>query len=176
MTKLFLLVSTILLSITLNAQEKYGRTVNGGAGLTFARYSNFPIPAINFNSEFDLVQNVTLAPSISFLRYNDYGTGYLGQEYKYRTTVIPIGVKSYYYFDELLELDGKFDVYAGIAAGINLAFGKWENGYNGLDYAPSYNAIYVDLHVGGEYHFKEDMGVYVDLSSGLSTIGLAFHL
>jgi hypothetical protein len=101
------------------------------------RYAPLPVPELNFNFEYHLVSNVTLVPFISILHYNDYGYGYLGKKYKYSSTIIPIGVKSYYYFDGLFNWDKRFDLYAGLAVGFNVALGRWENGYLGNVYEHS---------------------------------------
>jgi|TARA_R110000737_G_scaffold21837_2_gene40378 hypothetical protein len=176
MKKLILLLSLVFLTTELVAQEKYGKTLNFGGGLSYSRYAPLPIPALNLNYEFDIAPNTTLGPYLSILHHNDYGYNYLGKKYKYSNTIVPVGVKSYYYFDGLFNWDKRFDVYAGLAVGFNIAFGRWENGYNGPVYNPTYNPFYAQLHAGGEYHFKDNLGVYVDLSTGLSTVGLAFHL
>jgi hypothetical protein len=31
------------------------------------------------------------------------------------------------------------------------------------------------LHVGAEYHLSRKVGLFLDLSTGVSTLGLAFH-
>lgn len=176
MKKQILLFSFLAFSMNcFHAQEKYGNTFNLGAGLGYYGYIGLPVPALNINYEFDLVPNVTLAPFASILHYAEKSY-YGGKNYKYNNTVIPIGIKSYYYFDGLFKWDKRFDVYAGLSLGFNLAFGRWDNDYNGPSYAPGYIPVYYELHAGGEYHFKENLGVYLDLSTGLSTVGLAFHL
>jgi hypothetical protein len=176
MKKLVLIITLAIVSTYANAQEKYGKTANLGGGLSYSRYAPLPIPALNFNFEFDIAPNTTLGPFASILHYTDPGYFYNGKKYKYSNTVIPVGVKSYYYFDGLFNWDKRFDVYAGLAVGFNIAFGRWENGYNGPVYSPNYSPFYGELHAGAEYHFRENIGVYVDLSTGLSTVGLAFHL
>jgi cysteinyl-tRNA synthetase len=89
--------------------------------------------------------------------------------------VIPIGVKGTYYFDDVLNLDSDWDVYAAGSLGHTIARARWNDNYNG---DPNYyrgNSLYLNLHIGGEYHLNNKLGIFLDLSNGLSTIGLAFH-
>jgi hypothetical protein len=158
-----------------HAQEKYGNTFNIGAGLGYHRYIRLPFPAFNINYEFDVAPNLTLAPFVSLLSYRENGYLYGGKYYGYHNTIVPIGVKGYYYFDKLINLDSKFDVYAGLSLGFNVSYGNWDDGYKGPSYISHYSPLYVDFHIGGEWRLKENMGLYLDLSSGFSTLGLAFH-
>lgn len=36
-------------------------------------------------------------------------------------------------------------------------------------------ALYLDGHIGAEYHISQKIGIFLDLSSGVSTFGLAIH-
>jgi hypothetical protein len=167
-------------------QEKFGKTLNLGAGLGYYGYFGNLAPALSANFEFDLVKNVTLAPFVAIWTYrsSDYyvydpnrPVGYRYDYYHYTETVIPFGVKGSYYFDDLLNLPSQFDLYAAASAGFVIRARHWENGYNGGNaYGRDYSPLYVDVHAGGEYHFNKKIGFYADLSTGLSTIGLAFHL
>jgi hypothetical protein len=35
--------------------------------------------------------------------------------------------------------------------------------------------LFLDLHLGAEYHLNNRVGLFLDLSTGVSTIGLAIH-
>jgi len=35
--------------------------------------------------------------------------------------------------------------------------------------------LFLNIHIGAEYHINKKVGVFLDLSSGVSTIGLAIH-
>jgi hypothetical protein len=162
-----------------SAQERFGKTFNLGLGVGghsgYSRYASRALPVISLNYEFDVARNFTLAPFISFYTYSDkyyYST----TTYAYRETVIPIGVKGTYYFDELFNATGDWDFYASASAGFAIVNSHWETGYLGdKNYYHSGSPVFVDLHIGTEYHFNNKMGVYLDLSSGISTLGLAFH-
>lgn len=166
------------------AQEKYGKTLNIGVGIGgYAGYNNYvgrSIPVIGFNYEFDILQNITLAPFISASAYsNQYYWGNKNTPYRYysyRETIIPIGIKGTYYFDELLKASSSWDFYGSGSLGMVLFSSRWEDGYGGdKNYYSSGRASFIDIHLGAEYHVTSRFGVYLDLSTGVSTIGLAIH-
>jgi hypothetical protein len=180
-----LLIFTItLLSLALNAfdasaQEKYGRTLNLGLGVGghsgFSRYAGKLLPVFNINYEFDLFRNFTLAPFASFYTYSDKYT-WSNTDYTYRETVIPVGLKGSYYFDELFGANSKWDFYAAGSLGFAIVNAHWDAAYDGdRDHFHSGSAFFMDVHAGAEYHFNSKVGAFLDLSSGISTIGIAFH-
>jgi len=183
-----LIVMLLLLSGLFNsnifAQEKYGKTLNLGLGLGgysgYYKYSGRTLPVFNINYEFDVAKNFTLAPFVSFFTFsNNYYWGnknHPERYYSYRATVIPIGVKGAYYFDELFKANTKWDFYAAGSLGFAIVNAQWEGGYEGdKDYYHGPNSVLIDLHFGAEYHFNSRVGAFLDLSTGVSTIGLAIH-
>src|ERR1035437_2752620 len=120
------------------AQEKFsglnlGLGVGGYSG--YYGYIGHTLPVLHVDYEIDVVRNFTLAPFISFYTYsNQY---YYGRQnnidlyYTYRETVIPIGVKGTYYFDELLRANSKWDFYLAGSLGFAIVTHTWSNGYNG---------------------------------------------
>jgi hypothetical protein len=190
-TSLFFLT---ILSFNLSAQEKtssnvqattsaekYGKTLNIGIGLGYYGYMGGSSPAFHADFEFDVAKNFTLAPFITYYSYqNHYYWGdpyYSYRNYSYRQTVIPIGVKGSYYFDQLLNAGSKWDFYLAGSLGFAIRSTKWESGYYGQTTVnQGASALYIDLHVGTEYHMNKKTGLFLDLSSGISTFGLAVHL
>lgn len=165
-----------------NASEKFGNSLNLGIGLAYYGYVNNSVPAINVNYEFDVLRNFTLAPSISYYSYsNSYYWGDKNKNYPYRyydysETVIPIGIKGSYYFDELLVANDNWDFYASGSLGFALVSSTWENSYYGDKNAyRGAQPMFFNIHIGSEYHFNNHLGIYLDLSTGISTIGLAIH-
>lgn len=159
-----------------NAQESYGRTVNLGVGLWYYGYYYAPSPFLNLNYEFDVARNFTLAPSIGYTsaRSDDYY--YHGAPYYYRETFIPISLKGTYYFDRLLNAGPNWDFYLGASLGFVYNSTSWKDGYYGdRSVVHDSSPLYLDLHIGAEYHITNRTGLYLDLSNGVSTIGLAFH-
>jgi hypothetical protein len=182
--KLFTTITLLALSSLLaikeaSAQEQFGKSLNIGLGVGgqfgHSRYAARPVPVLNVNYEFDVARNFTLAPFASLYSYSD-SYYWSNDNYTYHETVIPVGMKGSYYFDELLEANSKWDFYAAASVGFALVSSRWESGYNGdRNYFNHGNFVFADLHAGAEYHFNRKVGVYLDLSSGFSTVGLAFH-
>ncbi len=179
MKKLFtttaLLVLFMLFNFNTYAQEKYGRTLNLGLGVGgysgYYGYVGHSVPVFSINYEFDVARNFTLAPFVSFYTYSAYHASYY-----YHETVIPIGVKGTYYFDELLNANSKWDFYLAGSLGFAIVDSRWDNGYTGdTKYFHNGNGLFLDLHIGAEYRFNPKLGAFLDLSSGVSTLGLAFH-
>ncbi len=166
--------------------EKYGKTFNIGLGVGgyagYYRYVGRTLPILNLNYEFDVSKNFTLAPFISFSTYsNSYWWGnssknYPYRYYTYRETVIPIGVKGTYYFDDILKANSKWDFYMSGSLGFSIVNSSWESDYYGdTKYYNRGNPLFLDLHVGTEYHFNNRIGAFLDLSTGVSTVGIAIH-
>lgn len=162
--------------------EKYGNTLNAGLGIGYYGYVNHSVPVLHADFEFDVANNFTLAPFITYYSYQNYyywgNVNYPYRDYSYRTMVIPIGIKATYYFDQLLNADAKWDFY--LSGSLGFAFRKttWESGYYGETtiIKHSSNGIYLDGHIGAEYHLTTRAGLFLDLSSGISTFGVAFHI
>lgn len=180
---LFLISATGLLAQKGNSED-YGKTLNLGFGFIYPGYIGHPVPAFNVNYEFDIAKNVTLAPSISCYGYSDeYYWGDNNHPYKYysyRETIIPVGCKGTYYFDQLLRADEQWDFYAAATLGTAFSFSTWEDGYHGDNsvYRAEHRGsgyLFMNLHAGAELHMTDKFGLYLDLSTGLSTFGMAFH-
>ncbi|MCX6257435.1 MAG: hypothetical protein NTW49_06005 [Bacteroidia bacterium] len=179
---LFLMLSvTNLFAQSSNSSEKYGNTLNLGLGIGgysgYYGYVGHSIPVLHADYEFDVAKNFTLAPFISYYSYRtDYYTGnpHDGNWYYYHETVIPVGIKGSYYFDNLIKAGPKWDFYLACSLGFAIAHSYWDNGYNG-DNNVGASPLFFDLHIGTEYHFNQKLGAFFDLSTGVSTIGLAIH-
>ncbi len=158
------------------AQESYGNTANLGLGLGYGygnRYRN-SLPIVHFNYEFDVAKNFTLAPFVSLIHYGYY-SNWKGNRYRYRSTTIPVGVRGSYYIDGLVNLDSKFDIYFGGAVGFNIHNDRWDDGYDGPEYSGGFSPLYLDFILGTEFHINQKIGIILDLSTGISTVGIAIH-
>lgn len=173
----------------LHAQEKYGKTLNLGVGATFYGYVGRSSPVVMLNYEIDVVKNFTLAPSIGFFTYRNY-YGWNGphkgnprhphyyHRYSYRQTVVPIGIKGTYYFDDLLKANKKWDFYAAASLGFAIRTTRWEDDYyrdEYYDYKTRQSSVYLDLHIGTEYHLNSTVGLFAEISTGMLLLGLAVH-
>lgn len=168
-----------LIQFGATAQENYAKSLNLGLGIGgYSGYYNYigrSLPVFHIDYEFSVAKDFTLAPFANFYTYtNNYNWN--GNFYTYRETVIPVGAKGTYYFDELLNADSKWDFYAAGSLGFAIVNSRWDSGYGGdKNFYRGGNTLFLDVHIGAEYHFDNRMGVFLDLSSGVSTIGIAFH-
>lgn len=171
---------------TTKSSEKFGSALNLGVGIGYSGYRGHTGAALMANYEFDVAPNFTLAPFVGYYSYtNSYYWGnkhYPYRNYTYRETAIPMGVKGAYYFDNLLKAGPKWDFYLGASVGFVLRNVVWEDGYYGDEYGYYDNRgfrgsspLYLNLHVGSEVHLSEKLGLFLDLSTGMSTLGLAIH-
>jgi hypothetical protein len=176
-----LIITTTILSLFLlchfntYAQETYGKTLNLGLGVGgyagYYGYAGGSLPVFHIDYEFDVARNFTLAPFISFYKFN--GTR---ESYTYHETVIPVGVKGTYYFDEIFDASSPWDFYAAGSLGFAIVNSHWDNGYDGdRKYYHNGHGLFLDIHIGAEYHFNNKIGAFLDVSTGVSTVGLAFH-
>jgi hypothetical protein len=165
-------------------QENYGGALNIGIGVGgysgYYGYVGRSLPVLHVDYELNVAKNFTLAPFLNFYRYSDnYYWGdknYPARNYTYHETVVPIGVKGTYYFDDLLEANSKWDFYLAGSLGVAIVKQRWEDGYYGeRNHYHHGGAAFLDLHIGAEYHFNNRLGAFLDLSSGVSTLGLAIH-
>ncbi len=165
----------MLFSFNTHAQESHGRTLNLGLGVGgysgYYGYVGRSLPVFTINYEIDVARNFTLAPFVSFYTFSGNR-----DTYYYHETVVPIGVKGAYYFDQALNASGNWDFYMAGSLGFALVNSRWDDGYTGdTKYFHNGNGLFLDLHIGTEYHFNDRIGTFLDLSTGVSTLGLAFH-
>jgi len=133
-------------------------------------YIGHTTPVLSVNYEFDVAPSFTLAPFVTYLSYHDYSTG----GYAYHESVIPLGLKGTFYLDRLVNANSNWDFYVAGSLGFTLVNTRWDDG---TEYPRDHtvNPLFLDLHLGTEYHFNNRVGMFLDLSTGVSTIGLAFH-
>lgn len=160
--------------------SKYGNTLNAGAGLGYYGYINRSVPFIYIDYELSIAQDFTIAPFIGFYSFRRdyyYGNPNKGYRYyQYSETAIPIGIKGSYYIDKLVNAGSKWDFYISGSIGYVVLNSKWDNDYEGDKniYRRS-NSLYLNAHLGTEYHLSNRLGLFLDLSTGVSTIGLSIH-
>ena len=182
-----LFVSTTSIGVAQEAisAEKYGNTLNLGAGIGYYGYVGHSLPVGMLNYEFDIAKNFTLAPFAGVYSYKNYyywgnpNKPYGDESYRlysYRATAVPVGVKGSYYFDQLFRANSKWDFYAAGSVGFIFRNVVWDAGYYGDKHIyQSASPLYLDAHIGSEYHFSQKAGIFLDLSTGVSTFGLALH-
>ena len=150
--------------------KEYGHTLNLGLGIGgysgYYGYVGHSLPVFGINYEFGVANNFTLAPFATFYSYR--------QDY-YRETVIPLGVKGTYYFDQALGASSDWDFYLAGSLGFSVVNSRWDDGYTRDNNYHTVDPLFLDLHIGAEYHLSNKVGLFLDLSTGVSTLGLAFH-
>lgn len=160
------------------SQEKFGRTLNLGLGLGY--YGAYSAPALYVNYEFDIFKSATLAPFVAFqtrrTSYNGFDRVKGYGNYYYRETIIPIGAKFHYYFDELFDAGEKWDFYAAASLGFAVRTTHWEDEFSDKGAVSAPSPLYGTLHVGSELHLNQKVGLFLDLSTGMSTFGIAIHM
>lgn len=189
MKKLIFASAVFLLSFSFNAaaqenvpsSESFGNTLNLGIGIGYYGYVGSTMPVVHADYEFNVARNFTLAPFITVYSYRSYyywgNPNYPYQNYYYRQTVIPLGIKGTYYFDDILDAGSRWDFYLGASLGFAVRRTVWESGYYGETTVINSrrSGLYLDGHIGTEFHMTDNLGLYLDLSTGQSMVGLACH-
>ena len=169
---LFLAVfSTSITAQHTTYSEGYGGALNLGVGI--GGYSGYyghighTLPVLHIDYEFNVARNFTLAPFLNLYSYTDNN---------YRETVIPVGVKGSLYLDRLFRAGSNWDFYGAGSLGFALVNTTWDANYNGdRTYYRSSSPLFLDLHLGTEYRITNHLGIFLDLSTGVSTVGLSIH-
>jgi hypothetical protein len=188
MKKLILLIAIIFATFSFSkAQEQttnsicqYGHTLNLGLGIGgyagYYGYIGHALPVFHIDYELGVARNFTLAPFVNFYTYSDdYYWNH--NNYYYHETVIPFGLKGTYYFNRLLKINApNWEFYVAGSLGFSIVNSRWDNGYNGdRNYYQSGNPLFLDLHIGTKYHISSKVGIFLDISTGVSTVGIAIH-
>lgn len=170
---------TSLIQTQVAAQERYGNTLNLGVGVGgyygYYRYVGNSLPVLNINYEFDAGRNFTLAPFVNIHSYSR-SRKWESKNYYYRETGFSIGAKGTYYFDALVNARPKWDFYVAASVGFMAVISRWDAGYDGdKDYYRRHRPLFLDFHLGAEYHVNNRLGIFFEFSTGVSSIGIAIH-
>ena len=159
-----------------NNTEPFGRSFNMGMGPGYFSTQILPAPFFTINYEYDVVNNLTVAPFVGFASYKGDARIIAARYYYYRATILPFGVKASYYLDLLLKLPCRWDVYIACSAGYTYINKKWDYGYPGNKTGiPGLREEYLQAHVGVEYHISRNTGLFVDVSTGVAVAGISLH-
>ncbi len=177
---IYLIISLHMVGQEKESKEEFGKTLNVQIGTGYYRYVGYLVPVVHADYEFQIDNDITLAPFISIYNYdNKYFWGDQNntfRDYNYSETVIPIGTKVSYYLDELIRANKNWDFYLAGSLGLIIRKTTWESEYKGKSQInPGTGPMYFDFHVGSEFHINKSIGLQLDLSTGRSTFGLAFH-
>jgi hypothetical protein len=162
-----------------NPNTNHVKMVSAGLGLSswgVPFFARFEVPvADSFEDPF--FDNITVGGGVSFQAYGEHYFGY-----RWRHTIIGIHARSNYHFNELLEIDDQWDVYAGL----NLGYYIWNTKYDDnsgfrVHYEGSGSGgLSLGLQIGGQYFINDNLGINLELGGGTvlsgGTVGVTFLL
>ena len=148
------------------AYEKGDKLLNVGVGL-----GTYGAGGIGLGGSFEY--GIHEAISVGVLGGYSGRSNYLGSGTRW--SVLTIGVRGSYHFNELLNLDNdQIDLYAGVGLGYRNI--SWN--YNGVGLGNGYGSggILFLGHIGGRYYLKPNLGIFAELGSsfGVLQAGVAF--
>lgn len=122
-----------------------------------------------------------------FAAFNLYGSDYnqrnnnYSQEWRTRESNFMFGARGEYHFNRLIDLDAKYDFYAGAVAGIRIWAAKSEyNDSNGGYNEANYNGAdpIAGVFAGFRYYFSNNMSVYGEAGWAVTNLraGLCWRL
>ena len=153
MKKIFILTTLCLATLVAFSQnpiQKGEKVLNAGVGLS--SYGGTPIYV---GLEFGVHQDISVGADVSFQSKN----------YSYaKVSAIAVTAKGNYHFNRILNIEDKWDLYAGAG----LSYYNWSYKDDlGFNYAQDYNSgIFLNAQVGGRYFFSEKFGVNLEFGGG----------
>ncbi len=121
--------------------------------------------------ELPVADNITVGGALSY-----QSKGYSSGGYNWRISYFGISARGSYHFNELLEVNDSWDLYAG--AGLGYYFGN----VSGDDFFTGTHSggVGIGIHVGARYFVNEKIGINVDVGGGSlfggGTVGVTFML
>jgi len=76
--------------------------------------------------------------------------------------------------DQALNANSNWDFYVAGSLGFTIVNTRWDSGYDTYPGYRTASPLFLDLHLGAEYHLSNHVGLFLDLSTGVSTVGLSF--
>ncbi|QOI97341.1 MAG: hypothetical protein HRU69_07485 [Flammeovirgaceae bacterium] len=127
---------------------KGGKQLNAGLG-----FSDWGIP-VYVGADFGVHDDVTIGPKVSYRKWNYRA---LGTDYS--QTLIVLSFNGNYHFNKLLNLENKWNLYAGATLGYYI----WSDSeFSGAESS----GIGLDLQVGGRYFFNDKLGINLEFGGG----------
>jgi hypothetical protein len=136
------------------SSSEYGNTLNIGVG--FGYFNGIPVIV---NYEFDIADQITLAPFVGFASgsYGIYGT----------YSSFQFGAKGSYYFDELLNAGAPWDFWAGLSLGyVSVTYQDKSSWGPGIKSSKFGSGLLLGLQIGAEYHISNKVGAFLELGAG----------
>jgi hypothetical protein len=164
------------------AFKKGDKIVNTGLGLgaytvkegLFSYYTAHSGIGLGASGEYGLTDDISVGVSFGFSRYSQTATKY---NEGISINFLHFGGRASYHFGNILKLpNDKIDLYAG--AGLGLRFFtlaipgvvgiELQKAKDELKKYADINTLFIPVHVGSRYYFKDNMAAFAELSTGFS--------
>jgi hypothetical protein len=176
---------------------RYAKRLNVGFGYNY--YSGIPF-VINYELSNKLLHiaedpleayqmGLTFAPQAGFFRYTHWYPSPLPAtypDYNYTVNNLFFGVKVHAYFDRVLDLPKNVDLYFAIAPQFMIRRVSWDFSSSIPGIPPpnnrwlsnrrGRNSFVLPIHIGAEYKLNRNIGVWGDIGTMMSTVGISFRL
>ena len=146
---------TTVLTFAQNPLKKGEKQLNAGAGL-----GSFGTP-IYVGLEFGIHKDVSLAGDVSY-QSKDYGYA--------KQSAIGASVKANYHFNRILNIDEKWDFYAGLGLNYYLFNTKFSGSNTNYTFDNT-SGLGFDGQVGGRYFFSNNFGLNLEYGGGSNLSG-----
>ncbi len=163
--------------------DSYNDGYNNNNGYRWNGNNHIIIPTISMVIQKAFWDDITIG---GFAAFNLYGDNYSQsgpnyyQEWKTRETSFMIGARGEYHFNRLIDLDSRFDLYAGAMAGVRIWGAKWERHDSNGDYSSNANGAdpLAGIFGGFRYYFSNNLSVYGEAGWAVNNLraGLCWRL
>ncbi|MCP4521778.1 MAG: hypothetical protein GY827_08840 [Cytophagales bacterium] len=160
----------------------YSGTLNVGLGTGYNGYDGIPILA--HYEALEAANSLTLGLFLGF-GTSSYDFTYTVEENgetvlkedSYRRSYIPVGIKGVYYIDDLLGLIDELDIYGGVSIGFTYwSYTSSNDQFDEDNFNSGTSPLFWTFHIGIEYHVNDKVGVFLDASTGMSSLGVSFKV
>ncbi|MBS9773920.1 MAG: outer membrane beta-barrel protein [Tenacibaculum sp.] len=161
MKKLILLVAVVFSSVAFSQRIQEGG-IQANAGLGFSNGWGVPVYV---GADYAITNDITIGAQLS---YSTSTTKY--STYKWKGTWLGFGINGNYHFNELLKLDNKFDVYAGVTLAYNHFSYNYPTELKNYDGGSSSGVGFAG-QIGGRYFFNKKIAVNLEFGGGNVSTG-----
>lgn len=160
------------------AYSKGDNLLNVGVGIGSPFFgsgysSSLPVnPSVSY--EKGITDAISVGGQLSYAS-SKYKVNYPGSNYTFKENAFYIGARGSYHFNELLQLDPKFDVYGGASLGYVITSVSDNQGFS----SSTGSGIGFGVFAGGKYYFSSKTGLFAELgyqSLAVLNVGVAFKL
>ncbi|MBB6239773.1 MULTISPECIES: outer membrane beta-barrel protein [unclassified Pedobacter] len=170
----------ILVALTGMAQSKSGSFSKGdnlfniGVGIGSPFFGSGYTSSLPVNPSISYERGVSDAISVGGqLSYASSKYEGFNNSYSFKQNAIYIGARGSYHFNELLNVDPKFDLYGGASLGyVTVSVSDNQGSYEGTASGMGFG-----LYAGGKYYLKSSTALYAELgyqSLSFLNVGIAF--